>query len=65
MFLMETNLLVNEMIPIKDELGYRSMLAVPSVRRSGGLALLWKDDVTINTQTYYLNHIDAKIMVSP
>ena len=65
LFLMETKLLVNEMIPIRDELGYRSMLAVPSVRRSGGLALLWKDDVTINTQTYYLNHIDAKIMVSP
>ena len=65
LFLMETKLSVNDMILIRDELGYRSMLAVPSVRRSGGLALLWKDDVTVNAQTYSLNHIDAKIMVSP
>ena len=36
LFLMETKLLVNEMISIRDELGYHSMLAVPSVRRSGG-----------------------------
>ena len=59
---METKLSVNEMIPIRDELGHHSMLEVPSVGRSEGLALLWKDDITINTQTYSLNHIDVKIM---
>ena len=32
LFLMETKLLIQEMIPIKDELGYRSMLTVPSMR---------------------------------
>ena len=47
LFLMETKLLVDEMIQIRDELGYQSMLAVPSVRQSGGLALLWKDGVTV------------------
>ena len=36
LFLMETKLSVNEMISIRDELGYHSMLAVPSVRWSGG-----------------------------
>ncbi|KAK9995825.1 hypothetical protein SO802_020511 [Lithocarpus litseifolius] len=40
------------------------MFVVPSVRRSGGLALLWKDDITVDTQTYSLNHIDVKIMDS-
>jgi len=35
---METKLSIQEMIPINDELGYRSMLVVPSVRWSGGLA---------------------------
>ena len=65
LFLMETKSSVTEMIPIRDELGYRSMLAVPSLRRSGGLALLWKDDIMVDTQTYSLNHIDAKILVSP
>ena len=49
LFLMETKLSVTEMIPIRDELGYRSMLAVPSLRRSGGLALLWKDDIMVDT----------------
>ena len=48
LFLMETKLSVTEMIPIRDELGYRSMLAVPSLRRSGGLALLWKDDIMVD-----------------
>ena len=32
LFLMETKLLIQEMIPIKDKLGYRSMLMVLSVR---------------------------------
>ena len=46
LFLMETKLPVQERIPIRDELGYQIMLAMLSVRRSGGLAMLWKDDVT-------------------
>ena len=29
-----------------------------------GLALLWKEKVTIATQTYSLNHINVKIMCS-
>ena len=62
LFLMETKLSMQEMIPISDELGYRSMLAIPSVRRSGGLAMLWTDDVMVNIQTYSLNHIDVKVM---
>ena len=64
LFLMETKLLVNEMISIKDELWYKSMLAVPSVRRSRGLALFWKNGITVDTQTYSFNHIDVKIMNS-
>ena len=60
LFLMETKLSVQEMIPIRDKLGYCSMLSVPSMRRSRGLALLWKDEVTVATQTCSLNHIDVK-----
>ena len=52
LFLMETKLSMQEMIPIRDELGYRSMLAIPSVRRSGGLAMLWTDDVMVNTDLF-------------
>lgn len=40
LFLMETKQTVNEMRWIQADLPYRCMLAVPSVRRCGGLALL-------------------------
>ena len=42
LFLMETELTVREMEPIKTELGFASMLAVPSDGRRWGLAMLWK-----------------------
>ena len=59
LFLMETKLSVREMEPIKTELGYPSMLAVSNEGRKGGLALLWKAEVVVDTQTYSPNHIDA------
>ena len=61
LFLMETKSTVNEMKSVKAELGFPSMLCVPSVRCSGGLALLWKNDVMVNTQTYSPNHIDVVV----
>ena len=61
MFLMETKLKVNEMQSVKTELEFPSMLVVPNVKRSGGLALLWKNEVVVSTQTYSLNHIDVHI----
>ncbi|KAK9996993.1 hypothetical protein SO802_021679 [Lithocarpus litseifolius] len=61
LFLMETKLSVSEMQPIKAELDFPSMLVVPSVRRSGGLVLLWKNEVVVDTQTYSPNHIDVHV----
>ena len=49
LFLMETKLFVREMEPIKSELGYPSMLAISSEGRKGGLALLWKAEVVVDT----------------
>ena len=46
---METKLKVSEMQSIKTELEFPSMLVVPSVNRSGGLALLWKNEVVVST----------------
>lgn len=31
------------------------------MRRSGGLALLWKNEVVVDTQTYSPNHIDVHV----
>lgn len=38
------------------------MFAVPSIHRSGGLALLWMEEIDSHVQTFTLNHIDALIM---
>ena len=61
LFLMETKLSVAKMQPIKAELDFPSMLVVPSLRRSGGLALLLKNDVVVDTQTYSPNHIEVHV----
>ena len=61
LFLMETKLTVSEMQAVKTELEFPSMLVVPSVRRSGGLALLWKNEVVVSNQTYSPNHIDVHV----
>ena len=59
---METKRFVAEMWLIQADLPYRGMLAVPSVRHCGGLALLWMEEIELHVQTFTLNHIDALIM---
>ena len=49
LFLMETKLIDKEMKPIKTKLGFYGMLAVSCNRRRGGLALLWREGVTVDT----------------
>ncbi|KAK9988296.1 hypothetical protein SO802_028535 [Lithocarpus litseifolius] len=46
---------------IQNDLHYHSMLVVSSEGRSGGLAMLWKDETNLHIQTYSPNHIDAFI----
>lgn len=50
---------------LQADLPYRCMLAVLSIRRCGGLALLWMEDVNFHIQMYTLNHIDALILTDP
>ena len=61
LFLMETKQLVNEMRQIQSDLPYGCMFVVPNVCWSGGLALLWKEEVDLHIQTYSPHHIDALI----
>ena len=65
LFLMETKRSLEEMKWIQNDLPYRCMFVVPSVRRSGGLALLWMEEIDLHIQTFTLNHIDALIMDDP
>lgn len=60
-FLMETKLVISEMIGIKEGLKRTQGLVVPSKGRSGGLALLWKEELKVDVQSYLDSHIDAII----
>lgn len=61
LFLMEIKQSVAEMRRIQADLPCCCMVVVPSVRRRGGLALLWIEDVDLHVQTYSPNHMDALI----
>ena len=61
LFLMETKQSMVEMQRIQADLPYHCMVAVPSVCRRGGLALLWMADVDLHVQIYSPNHMDALI----
>ena len=50
---------IQEMEPIKAELGFQAMIVVSSESRRGGLALLWKVEVVVDTNTYSPHHIVA------
>lgn len=60
-FLMETKLVILEMISIKESLKRTQGLVVPRKGRSGGLALLWKKELKVDVQSYSDSHIDAII----
>ncbi|KAG2693827.1 hypothetical protein I3760_08G113600, partial [Carya illinoinensis] len=64
LFLQETRLQDKEMEKIKYKLGYDNCLAVNSEGRSGGLALLWKNDVNLDIRHYSMSHIHASIQDS-
>ena len=58
-FLMETKLVLSEMVGIKEGLKRSQGLVVPCKGRSGGLALLWKKELKVDIQSFSDSHIDA------
>ena len=63
-FLSETKLKKNSMDKKKGSVGFINGLVVPSHGRSGGLALLWRKDISVNVQSYSDRHIDAIVTES-
>ena len=47
LFLMETKIEVKGMEQVRVKLGLKNVFVVPSLRRSGGLAMLWKQDTKL------------------
>ena len=58
-FIIETKLVVSEMEDIKSKLDRQQGLVVPSIKRGGGLALLWRSSTKVDVQTFSPHHIDA------
>uniref|UniRef100_A0A2N9FNQ8 Reverse transcriptase domain-containing protein n=1 Tax=Fagus sylvatica TaxID=28930 RepID=A0A2N9FNQ8_FAGSY len=61
LFLLETKLDSGRMEGVRIKLGYDNVFSVPSLGRSGGLALLWKNEAEIIIQNYSQHHIDAHV----
>ncbi|GLT33351.1 hypothetical protein SLA2020_079490 [Shorea laevis] len=61
LFLSESKRTVAEMDRIRLELGFSNCFAVGSNGRSGGLAMLWNEEVQVQLLSYSLTHIDMEI----
>ena len=58
-FPMETKFDVMEIDGIKQKIERRQGLVVPSIRRAGGLAVLWRKSLQVDIMSYSSGHIDA------
>lgn len=59
--LMETKMSNKKIAFLKIKTGFENIFAVDSMGRSGGLALLWRDDILVEIQNYSRRHINAII----
>jgi hypothetical protein len=58
---METKVRKAKMDFIRSKVGFSSLLAVDCVGKSGGLALMWNDEVEVTVKNYSQNHISAEV----
>lgn len=61
-FLCETKKKARAMEKVKWSLGFRHAVAVDCEGRSGGLALLWRDHISVTLRPWCQYYIDAEIM---
>jgi hypothetical protein len=62
-FLMENKIRKNKMEVIQCKLNYTSMFVVDCVGRSGGMALLWGDEVFVEVQNFSQRHINGLVKI--
>ena len=58
---METKSKKNRMERIKNRIGFSNGLIVPSVGRSGGIALLWTREISLEVKSYTKFHVDTVV----
>lgn len=62
LFLSETKMSRQRSEELKWRLGFQNIVGVSSVGASGGLVLLWRNDVTVDLKSYSKFHIDVWVM---
>jgi hypothetical protein len=62
-FFMEIKLSTQCMERIRIKTGFDNAFAVDSRGRSGGLALLWNDELCLEIHNYSWNHINAVVRI--
>ena len=60
-FLMETKSNKEWMGMVKDKCNMKHGLIIPSEGKNGDLAMLWKEGITVEVQTYSQTHINALV----
>jgi hypothetical protein len=60
---METKLRKMKMEQIRCKLGFKNSFVVESIGKSGGLALLWGEEISVDIQNYSNRHINGIITV--
>ena len=60
-FLMETKSNKEWMCMVKDKCNMKHGLIIPSEGKNGDLAMLWKEGITVEVQTYSQTHINALV----
>jgi hypothetical protein len=60
---METKLPSHRMEAIKFKTSYASIFVVDNVGRSGGLALMWSDEVRVDIKNFSRRHISAEVQM--
>lgn len=60
-FLCETKSSREHMEKLKSQLQFQCVFTVPSSGRSGGLCVMWKEEVQISLRSYSSNHIDLEV----
>lgn len=58
-FLSETKLSCGEMMKVKAKVSGYNGLAVDSCGRSGGVALLWREDIVVELRSMSIHHVDV------
>lgn len=60
-FLIETKLRIERLERIRVWNGFGSVFGVDSIGRSGGLAVMWREDISVEIQNYSKRHINALV----